>query len=200
MPTPEISANSCNSNVNFATVTVQATVNAMGSATQCVVLYGTSSTLSGASQFPVPPKSIGAGTSPVMVNETLPGLLAGTTYYWALRATNAAGSVTSQINQFRTEGTAPLAPQIVPNSLYANVNYSTVTVQANVNPNGAQTQYTFSYGTSPTLSGAAQGPVPAGSLAAASSPTIINLVLRGLLPGTNCYQARRGRDFGDHNV
>jgi hypothetical protein len=70
--------------------------------------WGTTPSLIGASTTPL--DSIGAGFAPVAVSATLSGLSAGTTYYYRLIASNAAGADSSAVLPLRLG--PPAAPRI----------------------------------------------------------------------------------------
>lgn len=81
-----------------ATLNGQATAN--GTDTHVWFLYGTSSTLSGASQ--TAEQDIGSGFTNTSVNFSLTGLTASTTYYFQIAAQNASGATMGSIQSFTT--------------------------------------------------------------------------------------------------
>jgi hypothetical protein len=83
--------------------TLAGTVNPNGTDTHSWFLYGTSDTLSGASQ--TPSVDLGSTTASGAVNAAISGLSAGTTFYFQAVAENSAGTTSGSINSFTT--TAP---------------------------------------------------------------------------------------------
>ncbi len=84
--------------VNSATLTGLA--NANGSDTHAWFLYGTSSTLSGASQ--TASQDLGSGSTGVNFTATVSGLGSGATYYFQAVAQNSAGTTMGSIQSFTT--------------------------------------------------------------------------------------------------
>jgi streptogramin lyase len=80
--------------------TLNATINPGGVATSYQLEYGT--TQAYGKKAPASPKSIGSGSSPVKVSEALNGLKPGTTYYYHVVATTAAGTTYGETRKFTT--------------------------------------------------------------------------------------------------
>ncbi len=143
---------------NSATLNAQVTPN--GSDTHVWFLYGTSSTLSGATQ--TTSQDLGSGTSAANVSANLSGLTANTTYYFQAVALNSAGTTSGTIQSFVT-GAAPAftlsASAVTLSKGATSGNTSTITitptggfsgtVALNVgitnSPTGAQDMPTFSW-------------------------------------------------------
>jgi subtilase family serine protease len=87
--------------ITASTAALTGTVNPEGQATQFRFYYGTKSTLAGAR--PTKIQSAGSGTSAVTVTWPIAGLAAGTTYYFRLDASNAAGTSTGTILKFTSK-------------------------------------------------------------------------------------------------
>jgi hypothetical protein len=110
--------------------TMAATVNPNGTDTHYWFLYGTSNTLSGASQ--TPSMDLGSAAVADSVTASVSGLSASTTYYFQAVAQNSTGSTSGTINSFTTTpppafsltGGTPLA--IAPGA--ATGNSSTITL------------------------------------------------------------------------
>jgi hypothetical protein len=83
-------------------------VNPNGLDTHYLFLYGTSSSLSGASQ--TPSYDMGSGTSASAISANIGGLTANTTYYFQLQASNSAGTTKGSISSFKTSVAVPATP------------------------------------------------------------------------------------------
>ena len=94
-----------------------------------------------------PNASAGAGTKAVAVKAKLSSLTPGTTYYYALVATNAAGTSTSSLESFKTAGSPPPIP--VTGGIQG-LAASQVTLTGLVTTQGAPTTYYFQFGLSST--------------------------------------------------
>ena len=82
--------------------TLGGTVNPNGLDTQFWFLYGTGTSLGGASQ--TKSYDLGSGTSASGISANIAGLAANTTYYFQLQASNSAGTAAGSINSFNTSG------------------------------------------------------------------------------------------------
>lgn len=155
-------------------------VNPNGGDTHVWFLYGTNSNLSGATQ--TVSQDIGSGSDASPVHASLTGLSGSTTYYFQMVAQNSAGTTSSSIGNFVTAA-APQAPTVTTNAA-SSITSSSATVNSSVNPNNADTQVWFLYGTSSTLAGASQTSsqdIGSGSIVAVTAP------LTGLTAGTTYY-------------
>lgn len=99
VPLPTVSTGAATS-VTTTTATLNGTVNPNGAATNASFLYGTSSTLAGATS--TPSQNLGAGGTAVSVDASISGLAANTKYYYQVQATNSAGTAKGSINNFTT--------------------------------------------------------------------------------------------------
>jgi virginiamycin B lyase len=100
--------------------TLKGKVNPQSVATSYQFEYGATAAMNNA--IPATPKSIGSGSSPVAVSETLNGLDAGVTYYYHLVATSEKGTTYGETRHFTTlkpENTA--LPVISPATPFQNV-------------------------------------------------------------------------------
>ena len=141
LPTqPSITNSSVNSD-GSATATLNYSLNANGNATTSVVKYGTSATAlsSQVAGFSADGAAITTGSA------TLTGLVAGSTYFYQIEATNSNGTTTSTVGSFtniQTEGIAEynfnntLASVTGGNPFTANTAITYVT-DRNGNPNSA---------------------------------------------------------------
>ncbi len=116
------------------------------------------------------------------VTANVTGLLANTTYYYRLTATNSAGTSNGQIMSFTTTG-AGAAPTVVTREA-TNVGRNGATLNGAIIPNGLSTTYRFQYGTSPTLLTSSTPTQSAGS-----GTTLVNVSanVTGLLANTTYY-------------
>jgi sugar lactone lactonase YvrE len=87
--------------VNINTATLAGTVNPNGADTHTWFLWGTSSTLSGASQ--TPSEDLGSTAGSVQVSANITNLGASTTYYYQLVAQNSLGTTNGAIYSFTTD-------------------------------------------------------------------------------------------------
>ncbi len=112
--------------VSKSSAALSPTVNPNGIDTKVEILWG----LTMAYTNNTPLQDIGGGLSPVVVNATLNGLSSGTTYHYSVMTYNSLGTVAGPDEVFTT----PVAPGYFLND--AVVTGSSVTLSANVNPNG----------------------------------------------------------------
>ena len=76
-------------------------------------LYGTDSSLNGASQTPLTAQDIGSGTAASSVNASVAGLNSGTLYYYRVMASNSLGTTKGTVLNFLTSGTAKPTPTVL---------------------------------------------------------------------------------------
>jgi hypothetical protein len=159
--------------VGGSSADVAGAVTPAGTATAYVFEYGT--TLSfGAITEPV---SAGSSEAVLPASATLSGLAAGTTYYYRLVATNAAGTAFGAVKSFTTTGsTAPLAVTLAPTAVTA----TSATLAGQVDPKGQATAFAFEYGTT-TAFGSLSAVDNAG---AGGSTEDVSLPISGLAPAT----------------
>jgi phosphodiesterase/alkaline phosphatase D-like protein len=110
----------------------------------------------------------------------LSGLRAGTTYHYALEASNEAGTA---IGPDYTFATAEPTPPIVVTGGASNVSQTGATIMGTVNPRGIQTSYEFDLGTDTSYGGARIF----GSAGADAGTETIALNLNDLRPGTTYH-------------
>jgi hypothetical protein len=164
-------------------VTLSATVNPQNNDTFDHFVY-----VDAAGYAPGATDPYGAGQSTSVINAgsglgdqatgpvTVVGLLPGTTYHYALVASNTAGIVRSSPDETFT--TLPATPPVVATGGASSVAPNTATISATVNSDGLQTSYGFQI-----ASGASYGPATGlGGVGAGLSETV-TLGLTGLQPG-----------------
>ena len=175
--------------------TLNGSVNPNGAATTAWFEWGTSSTLA---TFSVTSnQSMGSGTASQGASAALSGLTPGTTYYFRVAASNAAGTTKGSILTFSTP-TPLLAPTVATNAA-TSVTASGATANGGVNPNGAATTAWFEWGTSPTLS--TFSVTPNQAMGSGTTSQGASAALSGLSPGTTLLLPcggfeRRGDDEG----
>jgi hypothetical protein len=130
-----------------------------------------------------PATNIGSGTQNVRLTEDLKGLLPGTSYYWHVRASSAAGTVTSPVATFETAGRAPSASDIA-----AMIDSPTsATLTAGVTPHSVGTQWFFEYGT--TASYGSRSPEVSGTAGNGTSPVPVSTRIGPLSVATTYHYA-----------
>jgi C1A family cysteine protease/phosphodiesterase/alkaline phosphatase D-like protein len=166
--------------ITTTSATLAGTVTPYGVDTQAWFLYGTSSTLSGASL--TASQDLGSGTTGAAISANLTGLIPGTKYYYQVVAQNTTGTTNGAISSFTT--TAAQSPTATTGSASV-ITVNSAMLGGAVNPNGADTSYWFLYGTSSTLSGASQ--TRPQDLGSGTTSTTVSMSLAGLTPGTKYY-------------
>jgi len=129
------------SNVQTTTATLNATVNPEGAATKYQFEYGASRAYG--QSAPASPADAGSGSSPVAASAGLTELEGGTTYHYRIVASNANGSVTSADRTFTT-----LPVPVIDAAFVSDLSASSATLNAKIDPKGADTKYHFEFGTS----------------------------------------------------
>ncbi len=165
--------------------TINASINPEGQATTWSVRYGTTTaygtTLSAG--------SVGSGTSSVPVSVSLsgvappcsqnPGLLTpDTKYHYEILATNPTGTTVETDQTFTT-----FTPPSATTGAAAAPGSTTVTLNANVNPNGFATTYSFQYG----LTSAYGSTSSSAAAGAGTSAQSVALTIGSLTPSTTYH-------------
>jgi DNA-binding beta-propeller fold protein YncE len=129
------------------------------------------------------PGKLNASMSPLTVEETVTGLESRTTYQVRLHAEKefAGGSAISESTEFTTASTAPT----VSGASAGDVEANTALLQAQVNPQGADTTYRFEYGTSEAYGAAL--PLSAADVGSNVGDVAVSAHLEGLVSGTPYY-------------
>ncbi len=109
-------------------------------------------------------------------------LTPGTTYYYRLVASNAAGTVYGDIASF-TPGAAPAVSTLTASSISATA----ATINGNANPHGLDTQAWFEWGTNSDLAGSSST-TPA-SVGSGTAVQTFSFPLTGLSGGTYYFRA-----------
>ncbi len=146
-----------------AEATLRGLVNPKGKATEYRFEYGTTTSYG----TNTPYKSAGSGSAYAEASQAISGLKGDTTYHYRLTAVNSEGTFHGADRTFAT--TAPSATTQPATAVHGN----DATLNARVNPRGAETSYWFEYG--PTSAYGTRAPLPAKT--------------KHLGPGTEAIQA-----------
>jgi DNA-binding beta-propeller fold protein YncE len=187
--TPGVSTGGA-TNVTETSATLNGSLEPFGFATTYYFEYGT--TESYGSVAPVTPAS--AGTTAEDVSESISGLLPNTTYYYRLVGEAGSGAKFGSKETFRTLAPAPG----VTTGNATNVTQTSATLSGEVNPEGARTEYSFTYVAASQCFGGlanydgffcAASPVPnsTGVAGAGTTPVQETVSLAGLDPDTTYY-------------
>ena len=185
------------------TATLNGTVNPEGSTvTSCVFEYDTKPYVQGeaahGTSVVCAPASLGSGASPVAVSANVSGLSPQTTYYYRLAAENGGGRSTSAGQELFT------GPRLGA-AFTTDVAATSVTLDASVDPNGADPHYYFEYGPTTAYGSFAPAAPPGVDLGAAPGPQTVSAHVQGLTASTGYhYQlvvSQGGELFegGDHS-
>jgi hypothetical protein len=149
------------------------TVNPEGTATTYQFDWG----LTNGYGFLSRPKSAGDGSATVAVESVAKDLIPGTVYHYRLLATSRFGTSVGADRTFKTVGHPP--PGAITGPVIA-VGPNTATLTGSITPNGADTSWTFQYGTTTAYGNQIFGSVVPG----AAAPTPVSYTLTGLAPAT----------------
>ena len=143
-------------------------------------------------------QGIGSGWSAIPSPGYITGLRANTPYYFRLSAQNAYGTVNGSIYSFSTNSNPPPAgnaPSVSANAA-TDVERTTATLNARVNPRGSQTTYWFEYGTDANF-----GSITSFQSAGSGTALIgVSASLSGLSPATKYFfRVNAQNQFGTVN-
>ncbi|OHB19617.1 MAG: hypothetical protein A2854_02795 [Parcubacteria group bacterium RIFCSPHIGHO2_01_FULL_56_18] len=177
-----------------STVVVTGKVTPNGAPTSYWYEYGETSALGARTAS----QGIGSGWTAIPSPAYITGLRANTAYYFRLSAQNAYGTVNGSTYSFSTNSNPP--PQGNPPSVSANaatdVERTTATLNARVNPRGSQTTYWFEYGTDANF-GSLSSFQPAGN---GTALTAVSASVSGLSPATKYFfRVNAQNQFGTVN-
>jgi hypothetical protein len=146
--------------------------------TSCVFEYGATGAYGQSVPCAPQASALGSGQSPVAVSTHLTGLTPGTTYHYRLVAENLAHIAIS------TPDRELVAGPIVGGESAVDVASGSVTLQAPLDPNGADTHYYFQYGSSEAYGFYAPVSPPGADLGSGASRHTVSVHLQGLEAGT----------------
>jgi hypothetical protein len=153
---------------------LNAIVNTNNNTTTYRFLYGLTGNY-GAS-VPLREASLGSAYGNRHVAGTIEGLQPGSTYHYAIQATNAQGTSTSPDATFNTP--PPTLPAVSTEAA-SEISQNNANITGTVNPQGLPTSYEFDIGTDTTYGSRIFGEAGSGDQA-----TTITLTLHGLAPAT----------------
>ena len=161
------------------TATLNATVNPDGGeVSKCEFEYGTTTSYGKTAACSALP---GSGTSAVAVSAGVTGLSPGTTYHFRISATNAGGTSKGSDETLKTTAIAPA----VETKAATVVAQTTATLNATVNPNGAEvSECKFEYGTTISYGSVASCSALPGS---GTSAVAVSAPLTGLAANTTYH-------------
>lgn len=160
--------------------TLAGTVNPDGEGeASCSFVWGTTRAFGRVA--PCEPKGVAEGESPVPVQTTVTGLAPDTSYFYRLQASNKNG--TNPGEEFQDEELVTPGPGLHGESA-SEVAATAATLEATIDPHGAQTSYYFEYGKSSEYE--AQAPAaPGASLGSGEGDVEVKpRHVQGLAPGT----------------
>jgi phosphodiesterase/alkaline phosphatase D-like protein len=167
------------SSVKATQATLRGKINPHGAVTKYRFEYG--ETTSYGSNLPAEGSFIPAEDAEMQISDVLTGLSPATTYHYRLVAFNGPATVTYGADQAFTTSGAPTATTY-PASL---VRSHEATLNAKVNPNGAETTYQFEYGK--TTSYGSTAPASPASAGSGTSSVSVDAQIKGLEPNTTYY-------------
>ena len=138
--------------------------------------YGTT-TAYGSGSTPV---DIGSGLVDQSTSDNLTGLLPNTTYHYRVTAQNSQGTVQSADQTFTTTPAA-----VVDGESVSDLTRTSVTLNAQVNPEGTDTSYHFQYGTDTSYGNTL--PVPDGDAGSSTDDQPLSVPVSGLQLNTTYH-------------
>jgi len=175
---PTVITNSA-SNIGQNYATLNGNVNPNSANTTAWFEYGTSQSLGSQTSA----QSIGGGNSSINVSTYLSGLQSNTTYYFRAVAQNSNGTSHGSIMSFTSgSGQQGSAPSVVTNTAY-NINQNYATLSGSANPNGANTNIWFEYGTTQSLG----NQTSSQSIGGGNSSINMSAYISGLQSNTTYY-------------
>jgi hypothetical protein len=177
------------SEISQFAATLNGTVNPGGGVASYRFLYGPTSSYG--SSIPVPEGFTPVNYAEDPVNEQIAGLQAGTTYHYALQATNGGGTVTGPDQTFTT---LPVPVPVVSTGSVSGVTRSEALLSGTIDPQGWNTSYRFEYGTN-TAYGQSWPTIDVG-LGAFEGAQPVSVTLPNLQPGTTYHYRLRATNGG----
>lgn len=171
-------------NVAQSTATVNGSVNPKGFDTHYHFEYGLEAENYEAS---TPEVDAGSGSSEVPVSANLAGLSPGTTYHYRLLANSTTGIEAGADATFTTPGTPPPPPPTATTERASSVTAHAATLEAGVNPNGADTHYYFEYGPNSGLYELDAPAIPGNDAGSGSSLLHVSVEIKALASYTTYY-------------
>ncbi len=178
--------------VTGSSATLRATVNPEGNASGYLFQYGLTSSYGSA--VPASSKAIGSSVNDIAVSEAITGLKPLTTYHYRVVASSVAGQGLGKDLTFTTPADTPAISVEAPSA----VSVTKATLNASLNPNGAETTYQFEYGK--TTAYGTKVPVAAKAAGSGLSALKVSEALSGLSGGaTYHYRLVASNSIGTTN-
>ncbi len=173
--------------VTATSATVRGQVDPEGAElTRCRFEYGETEAYGGSVPCEESPSQIGSGRSPVEVRARIAGLRSGTPYDFRLHASNDAGHIVAESEEFTTLSTA-----VIEEAAATQIEPTSALLSARINPEGMSTTYRFEYDTRPYEEGepghGTSIPIPDGAIGSAASGIAVAQPIAGLAPNTTYY-------------
>jgi hypothetical protein len=172
------------SSVTETTATLNGSVNPEGHETGYAFEYGTEAENYSAS---TPEFEAGSGLNASEETTAISGLQPGTTYHYRIIANSTTGIAAGEDKTFTTPGTSPPPPPAVTTERAKGVIAHAATLEASVNPNGADTHYYFEYGTNSGLYEMYAPAIPGNDAGSGSVPEHVGVRVNELTPNTTYY-------------
>jgi len=173
------------SSITSSSATLNATVNANNASTTVRFEVGLTSSY-GITVIANPATVNGTANTAASVGMT--GLIPNTTYYYRVKAVNAAGTTYGSDMTFTSSAVLPTVNSGTATSITA----TSATLNATVNPNNAATTVRFEYGTT-TSYGTVASATPASVIGTTTKSA--SLVLTGLIPNTTYHYRVKGENI-----
>jgi hypothetical protein len=174
---PSVSTGSATS-VTASSVTLNGTVNPNGSATNWHFEFGLTNTYGQTT----PNANAGNGTSNLSVSAQVANLQPGKTYHFRIVAMSTGGTSNGVDGTFNTPAFGSSPPSATTSAASA-VTGNSATLNGTVNPNGAETTWSFEYGTTTNYSTT----TPAKSAGNGTKPAKVSVPIKGLSDGTTYH-------------
>jgi phosphodiesterase/alkaline phosphatase D-like protein len=171
-PTPTVVTGAAAS-VTARTATLTGTVTPSGAATTYDFEYGTTTSYGSRT----PSRYAGAGSNGVSVSARISGLASGQTYHFRLVATSSSGTTNGDDQTFAAAGA--LAPTVATGGATA-IAKTFAMLAGTITPSGAQTSYSFQYGTTTSYGSS----TPTRSAGGGSNPVNVRATSTRLTPDT----------------
>ena len=164
-------------NVTTSAATLQGNVDPQGSTTTYWFEYGQTAS------FGYTTSQVNAGSSANSASQPISNLLPNTTYYFRVDAQNQYGTTHGSTLSFTTQNIVTGNAPLVTTTGSTNVAQSSATLNGQVNPNGATTNYWFEYGTTQSFGNTTS----MQSAGAGSSYLNVTVPISGLIQNTTYY-------------
>lgn len=173
------------SNITRTSASLAGEVNPNKAATQYWFEYGRDNNFGNTTAF----VSVGDGNLAINASAALTNLNAGTTYHYRMNAQNQFGTVNGAILTFKTSAPAANAPTVPAVSTRSanDIEKTSVTLRAAVDPNNAETMYWFEYSTDSLLGSALIKSTAQKSAGSGTNLVNVETDVTGLASNTTYY-------------